>query len=52
MFPRRQLTESEARVLRSLIEEWPYDAVEQVRVELTRGWPLAVAGSTPVSHPP
>lgn len=37
MLPRRQLRESEARVLRSLVEEWPYDTVEQVRVELTKG---------------
>jgi hypothetical protein len=41
MLPRRQLTVSEARVLRSLIEEWPYDTVEQVRAELTRGRPLS-----------
>jgi hypothetical protein len=41
--PRRRLEESEARALRSLIEEWPYDTVEQIRVELTKGRSLSYA---------
>jgi len=43
MLPRRQLEDPEARVLRSLIEEWPYNTVEQIRVELTRGRSLSYA---------
>lgn len=41
MLPRRQLEESEARVLRSLIEEYPYNSVEQIRAELTKAPPLS-----------
>lgn len=32
---------SELRVFRSLIEEWPWDTVEKIRVELTRGEELS-----------
>jgi hypothetical protein len=34
MLPRRQLQVPEARVLRSLIEEYPYNSVEEIRAEL------------------
>jgi hypothetical protein len=34
---------SEFRVFRSLIEEWPWDTVEKIRVELTRGDELDTA---------
>jgi hypothetical protein len=34
---RRQLNEGEARILRSLIEESPYNTVDQIYAELTKG---------------
>jgi hypothetical protein len=32
---------AELRVFRSLVEEWPWDTVEKIRVELTRGEELS-----------
>src|SRR6476646_444752 len=34
---------AELRVFRSLIEEWPWDTVEKIRVEMTRGDELGTA---------
>ena len=37
LLARRQLNEGEARILRSLIEESPYNTVDQIYAELTKG---------------
>jgi hypothetical protein len=38
-----QLEGAEFRVFRSLIEEWPWDTVEKIRVEMTLGEEMSVA---------
>ncbi len=37
LLARRQLNEAEARILHSLIEESPYNSVDQIYAELTKG---------------
>jgi hypothetical protein len=38
-----QLQGAEFRIFRSLFHEWPYNSVEELRIEMTRGVELSTA---------